>query len=250
MELNIRYFVMWLINAIISYLPPLIVFTLIAFLIIKFIKKGNVTETATLPVPIFLYFIAMYSLITVANIINHWGANVLDHFFGTGELRDIFGAVMPENLNQWLTLLLFAGIVAPIAEELIYRHILLKPLRCLNDRWAVIITALLFGALHGNRTQFLYAVVGGIILGIAAVRANSIKPAIIIHMLNNSFDIGKSFMFELIEEDSFGHIVLMNSYVLLIFAGLVTAAILMAKRGFSLPPKLLSSETPQPPTPS
>jgi membrane protease YdiL (CAAX protease family) len=133
-------------------------------------------------------------------------------------------------------MLLFAGFVAPIAEEIIFRHMLLRPLRRLGDRRAVIITAVLFGVFHGNLTQFFYAAVAGVILGIIAVRANSVKPAIVIHILNNTFDIGKAYMVELAEQGRlpFDESVLNVSITLFFFAGLATAVILTVKGQFTL----------------
>jgi len=153
--------------------------------------------------------------------------------YGTEGLKDIFESVMPENQLQWLVILFFVGIVAPFAEEIIFRHILLRPLRRLGDRPAIIITALLFGAFHQNLTQFLYAAVAGVILGIVAVRANSVKPAIVLHILNNTFDIGKLYLFESVEKGKIpidGNVISAAIFLFFIAGIIITIVLIMRNR--------------------
>jgi uncharacterized membrane protein YeaQ/YmgE (transglycosylase-associated protein family) len=94
---------------------------------------------------------------------------------------------MPQSASQVIIMLILVGVIGPVCEELIYRHWLLVPLRKYGDFQAVVITSLLFGFFHGNLTQFLYTAAGGFIYGIVAVRANSVKPAIILHIINNCY---------------------------------------------------------------
>jgi len=150
--------------------------------------------------------------------------------------------VSATTLNQWLIMLFFVGIVAPVAEEIIFRHMLLRPLRQYGDKQAVIITAVLFGAFHGNFTQFLYATVAGLILGIVTVRANSVKPAIVIHMLVNSYEVSRSYLFDRAENAEAGQIVinaaeLSRFFVFIFITGLVSAVMLTVMGKFKIPEK-------------
>jgi len=76
-------------------------------------------------------------------------------------------------------------IVAPICEELLYRHLLLRPMRKYGDMAAAVISALMFGLGHFNFDQFLYTFLFGFTLAVVAIRRNSVVPAIILHMINN-----------------------------------------------------------------
>ena len=84
--------------------------------------------------------------------------------------------------------LLFLGAaVAPaIAEELLFRGLVLQSIkRHLSTRWAVLVSALIFGAYHLNLHQFPTAFVIGLALGALAIRSKSVLPGMLLHMLHN-----------------------------------------------------------------
>ncbi|MDP2813591.1 MAG: CPBP family intramembrane metalloprotease [Erysipelotrichaceae bacterium] len=86
----------------------------------------------------------------------------------------------------WL-ILLTIGIVAPIAEELLFRGLIFHMFnRHMNVKIALIVQGLLFGAFHMNLVQSVYASVLGIVLGITYLLTGSLWIPIIIHIVNNS----------------------------------------------------------------
>ncbi len=85
------------------------------------------------------------------------------------------------------SMLIYACIVGPIMEELMFRGFLLKRARLFGDRTAVVYTAVMFGLMHGNISQFLYATAIGLIFGYVAVKTNSIRYTILLHIAVNSF---------------------------------------------------------------
>lgn len=95
-------------------------------------------------------------------------------------------------------MLIYACILGPFMEELMFRGILLKRARRFGDRTAVVFCAVLFGLMHGNLTQFLYATVIGVILGYVAVRSNALRYNVLLHMAVNSFStlilVGEGFL--------------------------------------------------------
>lgn len=79
-------------------------------------------------------------------------------------------------------------IVAPIAEEVLFRGILLFPGNKLDTTWLrVMISAVLFGLIHSpTDIQSLYTYVGmGIMFSYAAKKTQSVEAAIVYHFLNN-----------------------------------------------------------------
>ena len=58
--------------------------------------------------------------------------------------------------------LLLAGLIAPAAEELLFRRLLLRRLRPYGERFALVASALCFGLFHGNLNQFFYAFLLGL----------------------------------------------------------------------------------------
>ncbi|MCL2036355.1 MAG: CPBP family intramembrane metalloprotease [Oscillospiraceae bacterium] len=232
------YFIQWALNDIIVYLPSLIV---MPFAFRKYMNRSGLADGQAnrYNFPAFgvlTLFLSAYSLSYAGGKVTAFIADFLDGLFGTGELENVFADVMPTSGNQWLLMYLFVGLIGPIAEEVIFRHMLLRPLRRFGDMQAVIITSLLFGAFHGNLYQLLYTSLAGFVMGVAAVKANSVMPAIFIHVLNNTFDIAKSHFFEM---SIYGEIpvspyIVSNLYMMVVYGGLLLSIVLMVNHHFSL----------------
>jgi membrane protease YdiL (CAAX protease family) len=106
----------------------------------------------------------------------------LDQYFPdyTDLMKNIVMAPM------WLQLIT-VGIVAPIAEEYLMRALVLGRLRRFMPVWAaVLVQAVLFGVIHMNVLQGIYAAILGILLGILYVKHNSLTTCITMHIVINS----------------------------------------------------------------
>lgn len=86
-------------------------------------------------------------------------------------------------------MILYVGFLGPIIEEYIFRWKLLNRLRRFGDKAAITYTALMFGLMHGNVTQFLYAAVIGVILGYVAVRTGRMRYNCLLHILINNWSL-------------------------------------------------------------
>lgn len=123
-----------------------------------------------------------------------WGSNIttcinyiFQLLFGAGEIQNVMEAIAPSSFSAGVVTLIFTAFVAPIFEEMIYRHLLLRSLKPIGDTPAIIISALVFGLVHGNFDQFAYAFLSGIIFGLMAVRYDTIIPGMVLHLINNFF---------------------------------------------------------------
>ncbi len=112
-------------------------------------------------------------------------------------MQEQLGMEMPEELERLMTQLLSSpagyvavGILVPLAEEIVFRGAILRTLlRLLPGNWhwgAIIISALIFGAVHGNMVQFVHATLLGLLLGWMYWRTDSIVPGVVLHWVNNS----------------------------------------------------------------
>lgn len=84
--------------------------------------------------------------------------------------------------SSTLSTVFFAGLLAPVMEELTFRKLLLERLLPYGERFAVISSALAFGLFHGNFSQFIYAFLLGLILAYTVVHYGTVKYAILFHM--------------------------------------------------------------------
>jgi len=86
-----------------------------------------------------------------------------------------------------LTVVLFG----PLSEEIIFRHGMLGGMlrRGVNPWIAILVSSLLFGIIHWNPIQVLFASALGVMLGILYTKSQSILPSLIYHIINNSFSV-------------------------------------------------------------
>ena len=99
-------------------------------------------------------------------------------------------AEMTRILAGWPlpTLLLALAVVPGICEELTFRGFVLSGLQSrLRPATAIVITALFFGAFHFLFLRFGVTVALGILLGYVCQRSGSIGPAMLIHIMHNSW---------------------------------------------------------------
>ena len=101
------------------------------------------------------------------------------------QAKHMFESIMSEPLGY-----VAVGILAPLAEEMVFRGAILRVLlRVFDRRWhwlPIVLSALLFGAVHGNLAQFVHATLLGLLLGWMYYRTDSIVPGVVLHWVNNS----------------------------------------------------------------
>lgn len=79
------------------------------------------------------------------------------------------------------------GLLAPLAEEIVFRGAILRTLLDKVTPWgAITISALLFSLIHMNPAQMPYAFLAGLLLGWMYWRTGSILPGMAYHWANNS----------------------------------------------------------------
>ena len=89
---------------------------------------------------------------------------------------------LPANL---LTVF-YACLLGPVLEELLYRGVLLQSMRKYNERFAIILSALIFGLMHQNYQQFFVTFLVGIPLAVVTIKYNSLVPSIFAHIFLNT----------------------------------------------------------------
>lgn len=85
----------------------------------------------------------------------------------------------------WL-LLLGTGLLVPIMEELTFRYGMFKTLAQRNVAVAYIASSIIFGLMHGNPIQMVYATLLGLLLAYVYTKTENIWYPIILHAVNNT----------------------------------------------------------------
>jgi uncharacterized protein len=118
-------------------------------------------------------------------------------FLASGLVDDAVRAVFPisDRLRQLFDELFGGGaasfvaivLVAPFFEELLFRGIILRGLLArMSAAKAVVLSSLLFGAMHANIYQLVDAGLFGLVLGWLYVRFRSTLPCILLHAVTNA----------------------------------------------------------------
>ena len=118
--------------------------------------------------------------------------------------------------------LLTVGIVGPVMEELLFRGVIQKRLQDYSRPvTAAIISALIFGAIHGNMLQFIYAFVFGLGFAFVYSKYHTVWAPILAHCAGNitSVVLTETPILEGIEEWSFAHILFIVLGALFALAG-------------------------------
>jgi len=101
-----------------------------------------------------------------------------------------FGIMSDSAQSLGLVLLAFA-LVPAVCEELAFRGLILSGFEGSRHKWVpIVLSAAAFGLMHMIPQQVFNAALLGVVLGLLAVRSNSLFPAVAFHVVYNSLAVG------------------------------------------------------------
>jgi len=128
-----------------------------------------------------------YVLIGMATVGASFGINLLFSLSGILESSESYQQVASSQYAAWLPLgLVCYGLIAPVAEELLFRGIVYHELRVfLKMPAAMLVSAALFALYHGNLVQGIYAFMIGMLMVYAYEYFGDFKVPVAMHMAAN-----------------------------------------------------------------
>ena len=197
-------------NALPLFLIPLFIVTIMEFLAPLFLKTFSPIETIALIRILEIIFLLIF-LKHYPRGLSHAGISrdTIKNGIRTGILWSIIFAVVVTisgmvlvffNINPFkiiasplpfkglrLFVFLITGtLIAPVAEEIIFRGILYTWLRQINCPTALIVSTFIFSGFHYRGSALpLFQMVGGVVFALAFEHSKSIAAPIIIHCLGN-----------------------------------------------------------------
>ena len=174
-------------NGWFRYLLIAVSFYLIGFpiccLILKSIPDGQKREEENLTFGGFIkFFLISYFIMVLLNLFTMGFLWIVGNFKGSDVVNPLENVISNSSV---LATIIFAGILSPIIEEVLFRGVMLNKLRTYGDKIAIITTALLFGLFHENFSQFFYAVGLGMIFAYVTLKTGTIKYSIGLHIMIN-----------------------------------------------------------------
>jgi len=150
-----------------------------------------------------------------------------------GEVQNPLDALVGDA-SPW-ALLLFVVIIAPLAEEYIFRGLLYKKLAGYGAKTYILVSALLFALYHANLYQMFYAFALGLPLAWLTYASGNIRASVALHLLINLIGSGLPLLPTTAYYAAAG----------LLCAGGVLAGVVLASRRGALPMPLGACEAPR-----
>ena len=126
-----------------------------------------------------LTFIILVMAIQTAIVLIQLGFSM----FGTTLQSPTSDNISEASTNIWMWL--YVGLAAPVAEELVFRGVLMRGLKPLGRNFAIVTSALMFGLFHDDVVQGLFAFGCGLLFGFVAMEY-SLVWSIVLHVFNNA----------------------------------------------------------------
>lgn len=164
------------------------IITVLALILIYKIKKRKVMEELQFKNTNIVNYL---SAVLLGGLCWLFNSSLLTLISNAGLLEEQF--INMENILSPLTAgsivvsIITIGIIAPIAEEFLFRGVVFNTLRKrFSPAWTIGLQGVFFGIYHMNLIQGTYATLLGVIFGYVTYKTRSIWPAIIMHIVNNS----------------------------------------------------------------
>lgn len=178
-----------------------------------------------LPRSTILYIFAGMAVINAAAYLNSYLVSIFNYSAFTEQLMETHSAVT----NYQLILMVFTTAVVPaFVEEFLFRGLILSNLAPYGRTTAVVASALLFGLMHQNAGQLLYATAAGVVLGLLYLKAKSIWPCVLLHFVNNFVSVIQTALLQRLGEET-GNGIVGVMQGLILGVGLLCAIVLILR---------------------
>lgn len=174
-----------------AFIPGLIYLAASRYRLSDGFGKTHVKPTVLIPLSLMGMGLAM-----VAN----YAADLFDTNISIFGLQNS-ASISSDSALSWLEMLIYIVAVSAVpafAEEFAFRGIVMGRLRRYGNSFAIIVSAVMFGAMHCNTTQIIFAFILGLVFGYIDCATDSIVPSIILHFLNNFYAV----VFDVIQNNS------------------------------------------------
>ena len=129
-------------------------------------------------------FAAFAAMICLFQFIFSLSLELLEMILNLFDLTIMNSPAMNADYTLSTPLMLYAVFIGPLAEEFVFRGIILKGLRPCGKVFAIVVSALLFSLMHGDIQQLGFTFAAGLVMGYAAMEY-SILVSYLIHVVNN-----------------------------------------------------------------
>ena len=180
-----------IISGVVGFLMPAVVY---AMLVQE--KPWNYLGFKKIPTWSLLGIVAMFTIIPFLSLVTDWNDSISfpESMSAIEEQMRSLQARSEEVIKLFIgqgslfSSLMIVALLAAVSEELLFRSVIQKGLIKLfkNAHVAIIVTALVFSAFHGDFFGFFPRFILGIMLGYMFWMSGSIFPSMLMHFVNNA----------------------------------------------------------------
>lgn len=157
------------------------------YLLLSKNKLNTTIKTDKIKLRIFFPF--TFIGMAIAMVANY-AASIVDSNISLFGLENTASTSIPTNsITEIILYIIAVALVPAFAEEFAFRGIFMGVLRKYGNTFAIITSSIIFGAMHGNITQIVFAFILGLIFGYIDCKTNSIIPSIVVHFINNFYAV-------------------------------------------------------------
>ena len=136
----------------------------------------------------------------------------------------------PSNIIECIVIVFSTALAPALCEEFAMRCCTLGALKKYGKGFAVFAVSVVFGLIHGNVIQFVFAFLLGLVFGYITVVTDSVVPAMFIHGLNNGISVINDILKYATDSTKAGEYVCSGLYIMWLVFGAVGIVYLIAKK--------------------
>ncbi len=200
---------------------------LLPFLLLLFISHSPVERI--LPFRPFRASVTLPSLFIAlgVSVIGYVASVMISAFLSLFGIQPVMADLgFPTEASAAFLFVLNITLIAPLAEEIVFRGVILNTLRRFGDCFALLISSLLFALIHLNLVQIPNAFVMGLVIGYFTLSTGSLWTGVCIHVLNNSLVLLVNGILMNTSPDT-QLLVMLCTYTLYLAAGIIALLILL-----------------------
>ncbi len=183
----IEYFQWQIVSGLLIHGGIIIIAAVCTAMIIKSLNISVLFNRLSFKKANWTFYITAIALALIIWLADFW----LQYFFFQDNGKTD-GLALQKEINHFgaFSIVIASCFLAPVAEELLFRSILLKGLLTrINPLGAILISSLLFAGIHFSSQDFISLFVAAASYAILTIKSQSIQPAILAHLINNSMTV-------------------------------------------------------------
>jgi len=134
--------------------------------------------------------------------------------------------------STFLFYMVRGAMVPALIEEFSLRGVVMQPLRKYGDKFAIVMSSLVFAIMHGNMVQAPFAFILGCAIGYLVIITDTLWTGVIIHFTNNAFSIVMSVIASKMDYEAYFRVYSISSLVILLIGGAATALFVFNRRKY------------------